>query len=89
MQQIASETLWYTKVNILEMQREKMGKKKTYASFIISKELQDALITVKKKTAFPKCHCASLQLNEKSDIKIPYVITSLFSLSTQWHREER
>lgn len=26
-----------------------MGKKKTYASFIIFKELQDAIITVKKK----------------------------------------
>lgn len=66
-----------------------MGKK-TYASFIIFKELQDALINhSKEKTAFPKCHCASLQLYAKSDISVPYVITSLLSPSPQWQREER
>lgn len=44
--------------------------------FIIFKELHDALITVKKKkkqTAFPKGHCASVRLNAKLDVKIPYV----------------
>lgn len=50
--------------------------------FIIFKELHDALITVKKKkkTAFPKGHCASVRLNAKLDVKIPYVIAPLFRL---------
>lgn len=38
-------------MNILQMQKKKIrgGEGETYAAFIIFKELQDALITVKKK----------------------------------------
>lgn len=58
---------------------ERNGKKKKQKLMLLLlfffKELQDAIITVKKKekkTAFPKVHCASLQLNAKLDVKIPH-----------------